>query len=181
MRVNPSKQKYFRTLSTDLFIIKIDNFELYLTYWLYAMKEPRVIHSDFQHLLDLKNQKIIDLFTDLRTFILELYPESNELLYHTHALTAVFSISEKLSDAFCMLPIYTNHMNLGFNKGTRLQDPHKLLTGTGNLIRHIDVREQSDYRNPKVKALIQEAIDYAIKDMNKPTKSIGKTISKIKK
>jgi hypothetical protein len=29
--------------------------------------------------------------------------------------------------------------------------------------------------------LIKEALDFAIKDMDKPTKSIGKTISKIKK
>jgi len=145
------------------------------------MKHSRPIHPDFQFLLDFKDQKVIDLFNDLRAYILELYPDSNELLYHTHALTAVFSISDKLSDAFCMLPIYTNHINLGFNKGTLLKDPNKLLTGTGNLIRHIDVKKTSDYRNPKVKALIQEAIDFAIKDMDKPTISIGKTISKIKK
>jgi hypothetical protein len=80
-----------------------------------------------------------------------------------------------------MLPIYTNHLNLGFNKGTLLKDPNKLLTGTGNLIRHVDVKKTSDYRNPKVKALIQEAIEFANKDMDKPTKSIGQTISKIKK
>lgn len=97
-----------------------------------------------------------------------------------HALTAVFSISDKLSDAFCMLPIYTNHMNLGFNKGTLLKDPHQLLTGTGNLIRHIDVKEPKDYRNSKVQGLIQEAIDFAIKDMDKPTKVMAQTISKIK-
>ncbi len=145
------------------------------------MTKPRTIHPDFQYLLDFKEQEVIDLFSDLRQFILELYPDSNELLYHTHALTAVFSISEKLSDAFCMLPIYTNHLNLGFNKGTLLKDPNKLLTGTGNLIRHIDVKNPKDYRNPKVKALIKEAIDFAIKDMDKPTKSVGKTISKIKK
>lgn len=145
------------------------------------MKHSRPIHPDFQFLLDFKDQNVIDLFGDLRAYILELYPDSNELLYHTHALTAVFSISDKLSDAFCMLPIYTNHLNLGFNKGTLLKDPNKLLTGTGNLIRHIDVKKTSDYRNSKVKALIQEAIDFAIKDMDKPTKSIGKTISKIKK
>ena len=141
----------------------------------------RPIHPDFQFFLDFKSQEVIELFSDLRQYILELYPDSNELIYHTHALTAVFSISDKLSDAFCMLPIYTNHLNLGFNKGTLLQDPHKLLTGTGNLIRHIDVKKASDYRNPEVKSLIQEAIDFAIKDMDKPTKSIGKTISKIKK
>jgi len=145
------------------------------------MTMSRPIHPDFQFLLDFKDQEVFDLFSDLRKYILELYPDSNELLYHTHALTAVFSISDKLSDAFCMLPIYTNHLNLGFNKGTLLKDTHKLLTGTGNLIRHIDVKKTSDYRNPKVKALIQEAIAFAIKDMDKPTKSIGKTISKIKK
>lgn len=145
------------------------------------MKHSRPIHPDFQFLLDFKDQKVIDLFNDLRAYILELYPDSNELLYHTHALTAVFSISDKLSDAFCMIPIYTNHLNLGFSKGALLKDPNKLLTGTGNLIRHIDIKKTSDYKNPKVKALIQEAIDFAIKDMDKPTKSIGKTISKIKK
>lgn len=145
------------------------------------MKTSRPIHPDFQFLLNYKNQEVIELFSDLRQYILDLYPDSNELIYHTHALTAVFSISEKLSDAFCMLPIYTNHLNLGFNKGTLLKDPNKLLTGTGNLIRHIDVKKTSDYRNPKVKALINAAIDFAIKDMDKPTKSIGATISKIKK
>ncbi len=145
------------------------------------MKKSRPIQPDFQFLLKYKDHELIDLFCDLRQYILDLYPDSNELIYHTHALTAVFSISEKLSDAFCMLPIYTNHLNLGFNKGALLKDPNKLLTGTGNLIRHIDVKKSNDYRNPKVKALIIEAIDFAIKDMDKPTKSIGATISKIKK
>jgi len=145
------------------------------------MKTSRQIHPDFQFLLDFKDQEVVDLFKDLREFILELHTDCNELVYHTHALTAVISISDKLSDAFCMLPIYTSHLNLGFNKGTLLKDANKLLTGTGNLIRHIDVKKTSDYRNPKVKALIQEAIDFAIKDMDKPTKSIGQTISKIKK
>ncbi|WP_118972092.1 DUF1801 domain-containing protein [Taibaiella koreensis] len=144
------------------------------------MTDARPIHTDFQPLLDLKSKAVIDLFTDLRCYVLALHPDSIELLYHTHALTAVFSLSEKLSDAFCMLPIYTNHLNLGFNKGTLLSDPHGLLTGTGNLIRHITVAQPKDYRNPKVKALILEAIRQAREDMGKPPKATGKTISKIK-
>jgi hypothetical protein len=142
--------------------------------------DHRPVHPDFQRLLLLKQPELVALFLDLRNYILSLYPESNELLYHTHALTAVYSISEKLGDAFCMLPIYSNHLNLGFNKGTLLKDPHQLLTGTGNLIRHIDVKTQKDYLNAKTKALIKEAIEFAIKDMDKPSKSVGKTISKIK-
>ncbi|HRN90847.1 MAG TPA: DUF1801 domain-containing protein [Ferruginibacter sp.] len=145
------------------------------------MTKPRDLHIDFQFYLDLKDKELISLFMDLRKYILELYPDCNELLYHTHALTAVFSVSDKLSDAFCMIPIYSNHLNLGFNKGTRLKDPHKLLSGTGNLIRHIDVKKKSDYRNNKTKALIQEAIEFAINDMDTPSLHKGKTISKIKK
>lgn len=144
------------------------------------MTKSRPIHPDFLLLLDFKDKKVINLFKDLREFILEIYSDSNELLYHTYALTTVFSISDKLSDAFCMLPIYTNHLNLGFNKGTLLNDPHKLLKGTGNLIRHIPVDTAKDYRNKKVKDLIKTAVDFSIKDMDKPTKSIGMTISKIK-
>lgn len=145
------------------------------------MTKLRTIHPDFQLLLDFKEEGVIEVFSDLREYILELYPESNELLYHTHALTAVFSISEKLSDAFCHIPVYTKHVNLGFNKGTLLKDPHGLLKGTGKLIRHIEVTEPSAFRNQKVTNLIKESIKFAINDMDKPTKSVGKTISKIKK
>lgn len=145
------------------------------------MKPKRIIHPDFLPLLELKQKEIVTLFKDLREYILEIHPDSNELLYHTHALTAVFSISEKLADAYCMINIYSNHLNLGFNKGTLIKDPHQLLAGTGNLIRHIPISTPADYRNKKVKDFINSAIDFAIKDMDKPTLSTGKTISKIKK
>jgi hypothetical protein len=143
------------------------------------MLTAKPIHADFIFLLDFKEKKIIDLFKDLRHYILDIYPDCNELLYHTHALTIVFSLSDKLSDAFCMIPIYTNHLNLGFNKGTLLEDPYHLLTGTGNLIRHISIDAVADYRNAKVKMLIKSAIAFAMKDMN-PSKTKGASISKIK-
>lgn len=145
------------------------------------MTKLRPIHPDFQLLLDFKEQKIIDLFSDLRQYILELYPDSNELLYHTHALTTVFSISEKLADAYCHIPVYTTHINLGFNKGTLLKDPNKLLTGTGRLIRHVKIEQLGDYRNPKMKSLIEEAINFALSDLNKPTETKGQIFSKINK
>lgn len=146
-----------------------------------TMTKTKSIHPDFLFLLEFKEKKIIDLFKDVREFILGIYPASNELLYHTHALTTVFSISDKIADAFCTVPIHTNHMNIGFNKGTLLHDPHTLLTGTGNLMRHIPVDIPADYRNKKVKDLIQYAVDFAIKDMDKPNKITGTVISKIKR
>lgn len=145
------------------------------------MSKVRSIHPDFLFHLEFKEQSLIELFKDLREFILEIYPDSNEMLYHTYALTAIFSISDKLSDAFCIIPIYTNHLNLGFNKGTLIKNPHTLLTGTGKLMRHIPITATTDYRNKKVKDLVKSAVDFAIKDMEKETRSIGQTISKIKK
>lgn len=143
------------------------------------MSATRPVHPDFLAHLQAKDAALIDLFLDARQFLLDIHPGANELLYRTHALTAVFSVSERLGDAYCMLPIYTNHLNLGFNKGTQLQDPHQLLTGTGSLIRHIDVSVPADYRTKKVRDLVRAAIDFAMSDMDKPTKAVGLTVSKI--
>ncbi len=145
------------------------------------MSATRPVHPDFLEHLQHKDSALIELFLDARQWVLDLHPEANELLYRTHALTAVFSVSDRLGDAYCMLPIYTNHFNLGFNKGTLLPDPHKLLTGTGNLIRHIDITAPADYRNKKAKDLLRAAIELAISDRTKPTKAVGLTISKIAK
>lgn len=140
----------------------------------------RPIHPDFQKLLDLKSPAVVELFIDLRSYMLELHPEVNELLYHTHALTAVFSVSEKLGNAYCHIPVYSGHINLGFNKGTLLKGSGQLLQGTGKLIRHLPIRTPADYRNPEVSGLIMEAIDLAVTDMDGPIKSKAQTLSKIK-
>jgi hypothetical protein len=140
----------------------------------------RDIHPHFQYFLDFKEQPLIDLYTNLRAHILSLFPDSIELLYHTHALTSLHTVSEKMSDGFCMIPIYTNHLNLGFNKGTLLDDPDKLLQGTGKLIRHIPIQKVEDYRNKKVNTLLKLAIDLAISDCTTISKKTGMTISKIK-
>ena len=138
------------------------------------------IHPDFLYYLKYKDQELINTYIGLREFILSLYPESIEILYHTHALTSVYSTSEKLGDAFCMIPIYTNHLNLGFNKGTILTNNNNLLKGTGKLIRHIPINRPEDYNNKKVSTLIKEAIELSQKDRKSHPKTTSITISKIK-
>lgn len=62
------------------------------------MKDSRPIHPDFQFFLDLKDQEVIELFTDLRDYILELYPDCNELVYHTHSRldSGVFNLGQAI-------------------------------------------------------------------------------------
>ena len=141
----------------------------------------RNIHPDFLSLLRLKDDKLAELYIELRDFILDLMPEANELLYHTHALTSVYTPTEKMGDAFCHIPIYSEHLNLGFNQGTSLEDPDNLLEGTGKSIRHIPVRNTKDFRNKKVKTLVLAAIQRSIENAKGTQSETGDTISKIKK
>lgn len=138
------------------------------------------IHPDFLKHLNLKEQSLIDAYIDLRNFILKQCPNSNELLYHTHALTSLYSVSQKMNDGFCMIVIYTNHINLAFNKGTVITDPNKLLQGTGKWMRHIPIKSESDYNNPAVIELIKSARKLALEDTTAKTLEQGLVISKIK-
>ena len=141
----------------------------------------RPIAPDFQYYLDFKSPELIELYTELRNFLFSISPDCNELLYHTHALTSVLTISEKLGDGFCHIPIYTNHLNLGFNKGALLSDPNGLLQGTGKLIRHIPIKETADFKNKKVEELILAALALSKEDRSGKEWPQGKTISKIKR
>ena len=139
----------------------------------------RPVHPDFQTFLDHKSGSLIELYHDVRSFLLEIKPDANELLYHTHALTSVYSLSEKLGHAYCHIPIYSGHLNLGFNRGAILPDPDGVLQGTGKWIRHIPVRKPTDYRNNQVRHLVEAAIKVAQEDLEGKPAPPGKTISKI--
>ena len=140
----------------------------------------RPLPPHFLLLLQAKAPALVTLFHELRAYIWQLFPAGNELLYHTHALTAVYSISDKLADAYCMIPVYTHHLHLGFNKGTLLPDPHQCLTGTDKLIRHVPVTQRAHFENQAVTQLVQAAIAFALKNTNKPCTVTGTTLSKIK-
>lgn len=139
------------------------------------------IHPDFNKHLKEKEPTLQKLYTELRQLVIDIYPEGNEILYHTHALTSVYSTSLKLSDAYCHIPIYTNHLNLGFNKGTSIEDPQKLLHGTGKSIRHVPISDISQLENNDLKILIADAVAHSITHMKQASKNQGQVISKIKK
>ncbi len=145
-----------------------------------AMATLRPMHPDLMKELDAYPADLVKLFDNLRDFILKMYPDSNELIYKTHALSLVFSPTLKLSDAFCHIPVYSQHLNLGFNKGAILDDPNGLLTGTGKWIRHIKVSQEKDYDNEQVQGLIHQAIQLSFEDLKEKDLKKGQVVSKIK-
>lgn len=145
------------------------------------MIEPDYIHPEFEKLLLEKPVRVQLLYREVRKLVLQACPTSNELLYHTHALSSVYSLSDKLKHAFCHIPVYSNHVNLGFNLGAELDDPHGILAGNGKKIRHITIRQSSDLGHPGIGRLLANAIELAENQLEGPRKKEGQVISKISK
>lgn len=142
--------------------------------------DPASIHPDFERVLSDKPLPLQFLYREVRSTILKIYPDSNELLYHTHALSSVYSASRQLRHAFCHIAVYTEHLNLGFNSGTELEDPVGLLKGTGARIRHVPIATPEDLKNAALAALIERAVEHALDALGKPATDKNQLISKIK-
>jgi hypothetical protein len=105
------------------------------------------------------DRTVSDLALALRTIVLEEAPEARELLSKGYAVAIGFSFTGRLKDCFCHIATYAHHVNLGFNRGTGLADPKRILVGTGKAIRHIRISNQSDLHLPHVRRFIRAAIE----------------------
>jgi hypothetical protein len=99
-------------------------------------------------------------FRAARRLVLEHAPEANELIYDAYnSVSAAYSFSDRLKEAFCHIAAYESHVNLGFNRGVELPDPHALLAGTGAKIRHLTIHSIGDLRRPEVHELLVAAVE----------------------
>ena len=136
--------------------------------------------NDLSGFLQSFPQNIQDLCLWLRDFIWDLYPESNELIYDNYnALAIGFSLTEKAGDVFCSIAVYTKHVNFGFNRGSEIDDPEKIMKGEGSLYRHIPIKEKSDLPKTYIKKLLKEAYQNAVSKLKGNHQSLkGETITK---
>jgi hypothetical protein len=103
---------------------------------------------------------ISELTLALREVVLEEAPDAIESIVKGYALAIGFSFTGKpLKDGFCHIVTYSNHVNLGFNRGTLLPDPNGVLMGKGKAIRHITIRDQSELQRCFIRRYLQAAIE----------------------
>ncbi len=116
----------------------------------------------------------------LREFVWDLYPESNELIYDNYnALAIGFGPGETASDVFCSIAVYSMHVNFGFNRGSEIADPDKMLTGKGSLYRYITVKAIDDFPEVYMKKLLKEAYVNSMMRLKENKKVVkGLTITK---
>ena len=72
---------------------------------------------------------------------------------------ATFGIGpKKMSEGYCYILPYSEWVNLGFYKGTDIDDPDQLAEGSGSKMRHVKVRSLEECENPLLVALISSAL-----------------------
>lgn len=74
-----------------------------------------------------------------------------ELLHDGHPTACVADA------AFGYVNVFTSHVNIGFFHGASLEDPAKLLQGTGKFMRHVKAKPGALPNSVALKALIRAA------------------------
>ena len=62
------------------------------------------------------------------------------------------------TDTVCVIIPSKKGIKLGFYKGSGLQDPQKLFTGSGKVHRYVEINSEKDLKKPALKQLIKTAI-----------------------
>src|SRR6266849_1255162 len=102
---------------------------------------------------------ITELALSVRKLVLEEAPEATELIYDAYsAVTVGYSFTGRPGDAFIHIAAYARWVNLGFNHGSQLEDPQKVLQGTGQWVRHIRITSAKDLKDPAIRAFVKAAV-----------------------
>ena len=124
-----------------------------------AMEDPVAL---LEALLATRSDEVATALQAACAAVRKAAPEASEHIFATYVVGSVFTFTGKLGGAFCHPVAYANHVNLGFNRGTELEDSEGLLEGSGKLIRHIRIADASVLRTRGVKDLIAQAVAQGI-------------------
>lgn len=89
-------------------------------------------------------------------------PQALELVYDNYNFFVIgYGPSEKAGDAIFSLAAQAKGLSLCFLQGARLPDPKRLLRGSGNVVRNIQLETADTLDRPEVEALIAVALKRA--------------------
>ena len=69
-----------------------------------------------------------------------------------------YCYGQKYSELICTIIPSKKGLKLGFNRGTELPDPAKLLEGTGKISRYVEIRSGEQISSTALKKLIESAL-----------------------
>jgi len=115
------------------------------------------MNDPFEAILARGAPPIQDLARQARALIRSVYPAVVEVPWPRQGIAGYGVGPKKMSEQFCYIAVFKNHLNLGFYYGSELPDPSGLLEGTGELLRHIKIRTPEQLADPALRQLIEAA------------------------
>ena len=86
-------------------------------------------------------------------------PGASVLVYDNYnALAVGFGPNQRTSLAILSIAVWPRWVSLFFLRGKGLPDPHNVLKGGGNQVRHVILESASDLDKPEIGALIAHAL-----------------------
>ena len=99
------------------------------------------------------------LVSAMRRWLRKRLPTAHEVVYeYRDCFVISYSPNERGYEGVLAIRASADGVRLYFNRGTELPDPAKLLQGSGNLTRWINLEGASTLARPEVARLIDEAI-----------------------
>lgn len=103
------------------------------------------------------DEKVYKLATKLRQIVLKNLPEIIEVL-DSPAKMIAYCYGQKYADLVCVIIPSKKGLKLGFNRGTELPDPQKMLEGKGKVSRYVEIKSADIIKSVALKTLIKEAL-----------------------
>ena len=97
-----------------------------------------------------------------RRKVRSLLPTATELVYDNYNFFVIgYAPRNRPSDAILSLACQARGISLCFLQGAGLPDPHRLLRGSGKVVRSLTVESAATLDRPEVRALVDAALDRA--------------------
>lgn len=115
------------------------------------------------------DKHIVALAQDLRAYLIkETNPRYELVARSTQSVNIGYAFRPKAWDSFVAIIIYRKHINISFVNGAFINDPDGLLHGAGKRIRHLKIKTLEDLKTPAAMAIIEEARELAIDELDAP-------------
>jgi hypothetical protein len=122
-----------------------------------ATRKPGV-PAEVKAFLSKYDRNVQDIALEARALVLRAAPEALEQI-DVPARMLAYGFAATYKDMICVIMPQKSYVNFGFPRGSTLDDPKKLLTGTGKKARHVKLSDITQVYTPELRALLEESIE----------------------
>jgi hypothetical protein len=95
----------------------------------------------------------------LRLVVLDAIAPCHEYIFQMRPKVVLLygATSRVMADGICQIAVFRHHVTLVFPEGVDLEDPAKILRGSGTTMRHVRVTQPNDLARSELRPLLRQA------------------------